>query len=126
MARIDYDSATLMRSEEYYRKLELASEAKEIIDPLAEFLAKAIGMEEGAVKGFVWMAVNEWQRRNETDVASLTKASGDERKATMAVIANAAEVRLLTALRNPHDFMDLEEMCREGFAKFLKKHSKKW
>ncbi len=118
MARLEYDTPSLHRSEEYFRGLKLPPGQTDVLEDMVAVLAEACDIEHLPAFGFVWLAVREWEGQTSNEVTSLKKMKKKDRLKHIEDIIKKAEIRISSTLRNPVDFEELEKRCDEAFKRY--------
>jgi glutamine amidotransferase-like uncharacterized protein len=119
--KIVFNAADVKKAADEYEKVELPKEYRELMDGLSKIMSPYVEMGDMAIRGFIFRAIIEWQKRKKKKVASVLDLSLKERQQMMKEGMGILEEMLAKILRTPADKQKLKKAIEVGYSTYLQK-----
>jgi hypothetical protein len=114
-SQLEFKKEAVSKAEQDYTKLQLTPEAKKIIAGAAQVYAKFLPISELALKGFIAMALRDFQVQEKVDAATIPQLPKEKRDRYNQMIAKILLAKLEKVLVRPGQ----KALLKEGFEKSL-------
>lgn len=124
---IKFQEKAVQEAADEYKKVELPKEYRELMENVSKVISPYIGMNDGAVRGFISRSIVTWQERHKMKIAEVLSMSLPKRQEMMKEGMDILKEILGKILKTPSDQEKLNKAINDGYNAYLTKFMpKKW
>lgn len=116
---IKFNEKAVQEAADEYKKVELPKEYRELMESISKIISPYIGMNDGAVRGFISRSIVVWQERHKKKIAEVFSMSLSKRQEMMKEGMNILKEILGKILKTPSDQEKLDKAINDGYNAYL-------
>lgn len=119
--KIAFNAAAVKNAAAEYEKVELPKEYRELMDGISRIISPFVDMSDMAIRGFIFRAIIEWQKRKKSKVAVVLDLSLQERQQMMKEGLGILDEILAGVLKTPSDKQKLKKAIDSAYSAYITK-----
>ncbi|AHB41755.1 TPA: hypothetical protein DIC40_00620 [Patescibacteria group bacterium] len=121
ITKIGFNAVEVQNAAAEYEKVELPKEYRELMDGISRIMSPFVDMSDMAIRGFIFRAIIEWQKRKNKKVAIVLDLSPQERQQMMKQGLDILQEMLAKILKTPSDKQKLQKAVDMAYSAYLHK-----
>lgn len=118
---IKFQEKAVQEAADEYKKVELPKEYRELMENVSKIISPYIGMNDGAVRGFISRSIVTWQERHKMKIAEVFSMPLPKRQEMMREGMDILKEILGKILKTPSDQEKLNKAINNGYQAYLTK-----
>ncbi|MHA1612586.1 MAG: hypothetical protein ACTSYU_11080 [Promethearchaeota archaeon] len=108
-----------------FNRVKLVKEQKKIIDSILLIALRYINMDDLALRGFIMLAIQEWQKKRMIQIGELRTMAPVARMELVSEIFHEAELLLMGVLKNDDDRKLIKQASSEAYQAYLEEFGRR-
>jgi hypothetical protein len=118
---IKFNEKAVQEAADEYKKVELPKEYRELMENVSKVISPYVGMNDGAVRGFISRSIVIWQERHKMKIAEVLSMPLLKRQEMMKEGMDILKEILGKILKTPSDQEKLNKAINDGYNAYLTK-----